>query len=797
MNIAGKTVEKLYARRGMAAVLALLFFCFAGYFISSAKFTSNIYDLLPVSDGIVKSHLRAAENFKQSNSLYFNISGENAETVCDALAAKLKSTAGISRVDGCGGDFNLTESLNEIIAYAPSIFTAEDENCLKEKISEKSLRERMSGFKRKLSEIGGFGVRDVLVADPAGILDAFYKKLKKSSDNFDFANFAAGRISDKSGKNYLLVAEGDFDSSDSQKSGELMAKIDKIRAEILGEFPDAKILIAGGYRISADNASIASRDSTICFSSTLVLMFALCVLAFSTRIFAPVALLPSLFGTAAAFCAVIFISDTVAAISIGFASIAVGVSIDYAVHILYRLDGRGRVALADAAGVASNMARPVALTSGTTAIAFVIISFCGSEGFSQLGIFGAAGVIFSALASVFVLPAFVVGLGRRERGRRFFDRLADTVSSVDSKRLLYVAAALCIVAVPFAMRVNFNGNFSSLSVLSPQSRADDSAIREIWKGGLSKTFALVEGKSSDAVLCECARIEKEFASRTDIDFFGISELLPDSNTRAENAERWRKFWTPQRISDLKKNIDSAAMSEGINPRIFEKFFGRLRENQPSDIGASKTISSILKGRFAERKDGAAAVVFVRLKDGADKSAFAKELSAFSPNSNYIDMDFLGGHIARTTFDWLWQFAAAAFVSVAAYIYAVTRRLRIVAAVLLPVATGLLWCFGLMGLFGVDINIVNVVFVIFAVCVAQDYAVFLLFSNMRREKNSPSVAAVFISAFTTIFAFGTLGFAVHPVLRSLGLAASISIFSILCACIVFSRFTSKWAGECDA
>jgi len=207
MNIAGKTVERLYARRGMAAVLALLFFCFAGYFISSAKFTSNIYDLLPVSDGIVKSHLRAAENFKQSNSLYFNISGENAETVCDALAAKLKSTAGISRVDGCGGDFNLTESLNEIIAYAPSIFTAEDENCLKEKISEKSLRERMLGFKRKLSKIGGFGVRDVLVADPAGILDAFHKKLKKSSDNFDFANFAAGRISDKSGKNYLLVAE--------------------------------------------------------------------------------------------------------------------------------------------------------------------------------------------------------------------------------------------------------------------------------------------------------------------------------------------------------------------------------------------------------------------------------------------------------------------------------------------------------------------------------------------------------------------------------------------------------------
>lgn len=96
--------------------------------------------------------------------------------------------------------------------------------------------------------------------------------------------------------------------------------------------------------------------------------------------------------------------------------------------------------------------------------------------------------------------------------------------------------------------------------------------------------------------------------------------------------------------------------------------------------------------------------------------------------------------------------------------------------------------------GIQINIVSAIFVIFAVCVAQDYAVFLLHSSTSDENKISTLASVLLSAITTIFAFGTLAIAKHPMLNSLGISAGISIFSILCACILFSSISSKWLGK---
>ena len=78
---------------------------------------------------------------------------------------------------------------------------------------------------------------------------------------------------------------------------------DKAVAGITKEYPGAKISVAGGYRISAENAAIAARDSALCLIATVAFVAALCFVAFSSRVFAPMALLPPLFGTAAAFCA--------------------------------------------------------------------------------------------------------------------------------------------------------------------------------------------------------------------------------------------------------------------------------------------------------------------------------------------------------------------------------------------------------------------------------------------------------------------------------------------------------------
>lgn len=83
------------------------------------------------------------------------------------------------------------------------------------------------------------------------------------------------------------------------------------------------------------------------------------------------------------------------------------------------------------------------------------------------------------------------------------------------------------------------------------------------------------------------------------------------------------------------------------------------------------------------------------------------------------------------------------------------------------------------------------------CLAQDYAVFMLYERTDKDLKDCALAAVLLSAFTTGAAFGVLAFAQHPVIRSLGLAAAISIVSILAAALLTVPFSAKIILKSDA
>src|SRR2546427_8503930 len=130
------------------------------------------------------------------------------------------------------------------------------------------------------------------------------------------------------------------------------------------------------------------------------------------------------------------------------------------------------------------------------------------------------------------------------------------------------------------------------------------------------------------------------------------------------------------------------------------------------------------------------------------------------------------HIARLAKGGLGHFALWTGVIVAAIVYLSLASIELVVAVLLPLAFGLLWTFGVMGWLGLPIDIMNSVFVIFIIGVGEDYSVFLVTSKLdewrgRPQRLAATSASVTISALTTIFVFAVLVFANHPVLFSMG------------------------------
>ena len=775
--------------RFRAAVVAAAFavVCAAAVIVSRADFAENIYDAVPKSDAVIQSHIWANKIFNRADALFFDIEkSANAPAFADELAARLAKVDGVSRVSGAGASARFDP---RILAYVPAVFDARTAESLSQKLTESALEERFLALKKAV--LGNdYAAKFALKYDALGVFAAVAQNLKAHALPAGVSTEGA-RIVSASGGSYLVVAEGSFACSDSVRSARLVADVLEILGELKTRYPDVRASFAGGYRVAADNAAIAKADSFKCLWLTIAVMAVLCAFSFGNRVFALVAPLPSVFGSAVAFAVVCAFFPTVSAVSVAFAGIAIGVSIDYAIHVLSAIDARsGEYRAADARADFAGLARPIAVVSATTAAAFALMSCFGGSGFLQLGIFGVAGIFVSAAASL-LLPALLSGMRLKKRARRTLPEMAGVALArfSQSKISLVVFVLLTVFAAANVSKVGFNGDLSSFNIRTDAARADYDCIRKNWGGVLGGKSVVLRAENFGALLAAKARLDAFFESRG-IAVSGLQTALQPARIQRENAERWRAFFAD---SGLRSRAERACKKAGLN---FERIYSAYEKNPEIVADAAAFAASPLAEamRGCVRADGEVCALSASFEapDGFDAPAFAAALAQAVPEASLIDAAYLGARIADISFDWLVKFAIAAFVFAGVYLFAVYgRSVRAVAAVLVPVAVGLFWSFGAMGFFGIQINIINSVFVVFAVCMAQDYAVFV-FNGVRRGGGLARVfAPVFLSAATTVSAFGVLCVSKHPVINGLGAASAVSIFGIFLACACLAERISRY------
>jgi hypothetical protein len=117
-----------------------------------------------------------------------------------------------------------------------------------------------------------------------------------------------------------------------------------------------------------------------------------------------------------------------------------------------------------------------------------------------------------------------------------------------------------------------------------------------------------------------------------------------------------------------------------------------------------------------------------------------------------------------------------------------RSLTSVLLAILPVGMGTAWLLGLMGLFGIAFNPVNIMTLPLLVGIGVTNGIHIL--NRYAEERCPSMLArstgkaVIISALTTMSGFGSLVLAKHQGIASLGYVMFIGVFACLVASIAF-------------
>ena len=789
----------LVARRSKVLITTLLLAAVGAAFSLRFDMDEDILGILSQNDPIVSDYKYSLKKFRQIGRAYMDVSAPSAEGTTLALAADefyshLATNAGLGQINYQVDLGNQRGVINFLTGALPNLFTAEDEKLLGEKITTNSVHEFLTVMRRKLAGPEGMLLKDVVAADPIGMSALVLPKLLPLQSGFGGAHIEDGRLTSSNGLHVLIVAEPKFAAADFKNTAPLIAQMVTAARTVETNFPGARVAITGGHRMSLDNATQIRRDSVRCVIIAFNAMFILCFIAYRRHWLAAVTFLPSLFGTIVAGAVLALVDEHISAIAIGLASMALGITVDYGIYVVYHLDNAATDR--DSAGkIAGRLVLPTITGALTIVSAFVVLAFSPMHGYQQLGIFGAVGVLASAAFALIVLP-LLVPLPKKKTETLAplrFSGWMETFHAWQKKKrplLLLGVAALTVVAIVGVKKLRFEGDIAKLNGITASTAADDKIISDAWGDALGMTLVVARGKTVEAALALNDRAATQLAQQTNVaGVYSIAPVCPSAATQLENIRRWENFWTAERKGNLRVTLEQTGRELGFRPDAFAPFWKTLGEKSVP-FTPDRFNGTPLENSFAERvavgTNDAAISTFVKLNDRSR----VDELRAALPELMVIDGRNFSDHIASIAERDMGKFALITAFIVGGIAYAALGSLEVTLATLLPIAFGLLWTLGLMGLFGVPINIMNSVFVIFVIGMGEDYSVFLATSKLdvwrgHPPRISPTSASVLISAATTIFGFAVLAFAKHPILYSLGTTVLLGMVSTFIATLVIT------------
>ena len=257
----------------------------------------------------------------------------------------------------------------------------------------------------------------------------------------------------------------------------------------------------------------------------------------------------------------------------------------------------------------------------------------------------------------------------------------------------------------------------------------------------------------------------------------IAQIVPSKRSQQQRLEAWERLMERHRQT-LAERLPKAAESAGFAGNAFSNFFSVIAKEY--EIIEPTSFAQLLAGRGASMfKEGERCVTTVTLpQEGSDSlqslisskvaglfegsgqrvSLFnVKELSSAISESLSADFNYIGLSCSLIVFIFLWLSL---------------RRLSYAIIAFMPMVVSWIWILGIMNLFGIEFNLVNIILATFIFGQGDDYSIFITEGLIYEDKYGKKIIgsfreSIYISAAIMFIGMGTLIVAKHPALSSLG------------------------------
>lgn len=536
-------------------------------------------------------------------------------------------------------------------------------------------------------------------------------------------------------------------------------------------------------------------------------------------------------------------------LSVAFGVLFIGLGVDFAIHLgLHAIERLGperpmRAAMAEAS---ENVGTALTLCAGTTAIGFLSFLPTPYKGVAELGLIAGAGMVVILVLTFTLFPALaVLFLPRAEtqhvphlagvaaRGERWIEHHPPTVVAV--------VGALVVAALVASPRLRFDSNV--VTIRNPNTPSVG-AFRDLLADSLRSPWSLdvlAPGlEDADRIAARLRGLDVVASARTLTDYvptdqeekrdilFDAALLLdlprhepPDTKqppvreqisilrqlreVLASKAVRGRRGTLGESVRRLRLHLDRflervdglpdpAPALADLERVLLGGFADQIRRLQgalePEDVTLDSLPRELRERMLAP--DGHARVQVFPKEDLSDTHAleqFVDGVRALEPEATGVAVNVL--EFGRATVVSLQRALTLALVAITILLVVLLHRASDVVLVLSPLFVAGILTAGVMMLFGIPFNFVNVVVLPLLLGIGVDSGVHLV----RTWSSDPEVSgaglvgttsarAVLFSAFTTVASFGSLAFSPHRGIASLGVVLVIGMLLMLAANLIF-------------
>lgn len=588
-------------------------------------------------------------------------------------------------------------------------------------------------------------------------------------------------------------------------------------------FPHLSLGVTGKLAVQADELASAQADSKRATTISCILIFFLFSLSFSSITRPLLAFSSLLCGVGWTLGWITLFIGHLNLLTVTFASILVGLGIDFGIHFLLGYEEQRAMGLTSLRAMEHCMRRAGVencLGAFTAALAFGAICFTDFLAIAELGAITAVGILLCFLAMVTLFPALIFIHDRcfHPKFLRLGPGWASLLDRVETwmthwpRLVLSLALLFTCWAGWRASEVGFDYNL--LHLQDPELNSVQTEVRLMSAGrGVLAAMSLAPSEKE-------ARIRvREFAKLPSVARVeSLLQLLPEEPERkrplVQKALLRLRGAQPVDLKsaflDERPRLEKLAELRGPGPltdaakegerqlRDQAQFWRQLLHSQKSEPAELEDLPPSLRLRGLGRSGLLALRIYPKadLWDHDAMTQFVQEVHSVDPEAGGVPISiyFHTLELKRAFESSGWTALSAITLILLVYF----RNLAHTVLALLPKLVGIIWMLAIMNVCGVDFNPVNFVALPMILGIGLIFGVHVVHSMIEnpqatlfRQSTGPAVA---LSGLTTIIGFATLLGANHRGVASFGFVMTVGVAANLITSLFLLPCLMRWLAQ---